>query len=1037
MMNYYEMLGLPCDGKAVDDIKLIQATLKQWELSKTDALNNETQEAKRKVLRSELDELPNMQRLLTDAALRKQHAESLKSARLAQVDSIIGIMTKSRTGGKNVAKARLDRIALLIGLTSGTVSERFKAAGYTVVESRPAKTNDFLMEKRVLDKINGDLELIRNHMAANPHEPLQEIATATNLYEYIAIMEGKSLNDANEYELMVTDKLAALFSSKMMEHVKTTAPTMWYKDIESQAKTQVMKDDKQREKYNNALKLQQLKNLLELLVSVPVSIKLERAFADECIKEIQGLFPDEDQAIAIYNKYGEMPMESQYEKEITSIVTMCSCHILNYHDTREQAENATCVSCGKPLYDICPNCKKKVPAISEFCACGFFMKGRQSFALHKLRFVTAVKAADLPKAQDEFNQAMVCDPQNSGLPEMKAELAKLEKEFGKPIEDIKNDLNARKINAAQQKINALKTARPNVNVKQYQEQVNVELSWAAGEYAKLQRITNQGMGVELASRIVERVKDYTPALEWLRLHRPKPVQSVSRVSDSTTMSCVVQWIDDPDNRFVSYMVVRKEGTKPLNVQDGVQVASDIKTTQYRDTNLAHGKIYVYAVFAARGDSSSQPAYSQPVCLLKNIHEVQVNISRSTCTISWQDIPGSLGVHVRRSEDGGKNYTVVCNCARSTFSDTKVANDKQYRYSFKTVWEVLGKARLSTDELIKDVRVEQKPPRIDIQLAGVGLDGNCQVTWPDTGTGTLCIVALRKGVSVVPDQVYSRDMLTKMGDTIVPAVPVSTGRYAWYAERECQYQVVAFRSYGDELVGGQTIRVSTVPALIIDENKTVISSNTLNLYLQDVPQQVSKIFYMVSMNESVCTEQMAIQNTIPAVDIATYRRSNVITVENLQPEKLTVSLLAVYGSGADAYCSPVTVYEISNQPKRKVEYWIEWQTTGVLRKKRVRNNAKLIVRVEGERIPEMALCCRDDGRMIFNYAPGSTGIVQLLRIEAAKKEKGCDVEKYDIPESGMKGLPANTDIQLFLSPKEQNNFASPMAQDPSSRKMPGE
>lgn len=1029
MMNYYEMLGLPCDGKQADDIKLIQSMLKQWELSKTDALNNESQEVKRKVLRSELDELPNMQKLLSDANLRKHHAEELKTVRLAQVDSIIGIMKKSRTGAKSIAKARLDRIAVLIGLLPATIAERFKSAGYTVIESRPIKTNDFLMEKRVLDKISGDIELIRNHMKSNPHEPLQEIATATNLYEYIAIMEGKSIRDADEYELMATDKLAAIFSSKMMEHVKTTAPTMWYKDIESQAKTQVMKDDKQRAKYNNALKLQKLSSLLELLASVPVAIKLERAFANECIREIQGQFPDEDQAIAIYNKYGEMPLESQYEKENTSIATMCACHILNYHDTREQAENATCASCGKPLYEVCPNCKKKIPAISEFCACGFFMKGRQSFTLHKLRFEAAIKVADLPKAQDEYNQALVCDPTNSSLQVMKMALSKLEKEFGKPIEDIKNDLNSRKINAAQQKINALKAARPNVNVKQYQEQINAELAWAAGEYAKLQKITNQGMGVEMASRIIERVKDYSQALEWLRLHKPKPVQSVAQVSDSVALSCVIQWVDDPENRFVTYTVVRKEGEKPQNIQDGVQITSDLKSMQCKDTSVSPGKVYVYAVFAVRGDSASQPMYSQPVCLLQNISEVQVNISSSACTLSWQDISGSRGVHIRRSEDGGKSYSVICNCARGTFSDNRVRNNKQYRYSLKTMWEVLGKAYLSSEDLIRDVRIEQKPARIDIQLVNVGFDGNCQVQWEDTGTGTLCLLALKAGVTVVPDQVYGREMLKKMGDIIVPAVPVATGKYAWYAEQGRQYQIVAFRSFGDDLVGGRTITVTTVPALKIDENRTTISNNTLNLYLTDVPQQVSKIHYLVLMDESVWTEQ--------SVDIGVFHRTGVITVENLPQAKLTVSLMAMYGNGSAAFYSPMTKLEMSNQPKKKIKYWLEWQIKGFPRKKRVRTGAKLYVRVEGDRLPEMELCCRADGKMLFNYVSGSPGIVQLLKIDAVRVEKGKNEVVFDIPERSMKGLPTNTDIQLFLFPKEQNSFSPPLARDPSSRKMPAE
>jgi len=1034
-INYYEVLDLPCDGKSADDIKLIERTLKQWEITKTDALNNETQEAKRRVLQAELAELPNMKKLTSDATLRKTHAEELKNIRMKQVDSIIGVMSKSRTANKSVAKARLDKIAGLIGLLPATVAKRYKESGYTVVESKPVNTNDFLMEARVLNKIDGDMELIRNHMKSNPYEPLQEIATATNLYEYIAIMEGKTVGEASEYKHMPTDQLNALFNTKMMEHVKTTAPTMWYKSIESQAKTQVMKDDKQREKYNNALKLKELQGLLDMLSTVPVSVKLERVFAEECIKEIQGVFSDEDQAIAIYNKYGEMPQDSLYEKENTSIATMCTCHIINYHDTREQAEHAKCVSCGMPLYERCPSCGKMVPAIAEFCSCGFFMMGKQNFELHRLRFEAAVKAMDFERARDEYDVAKVSDPSNAKLVEMKKKLDELEEIYKKPVEDIKSLLAQKKINAALQKINAFKAARPGANVKQYLDQANTELAWAAAEYAKLQRVTSEGQGVELASRIVERVKDYTPALEWLRLHKPKPVRQVVQVGNHDTLSCVLQWTDDPDNRFVTYTVVRKEGAKPLNVKDGVVVGEELKSNQLRDEKLVAGKIYAYAVFAVRGDTPSAPAYSSAVCLMKNIDEVQVNITQNACTLSWKDIPGSRGVHIRRSEDGGATYALVNACARGMFTDTRIANGKQYRYAFRTIWDVQGKAMPSPKDFIRDVKVEQKPPRVDIAINNVGSDGNCEVSWNASGDGALCLVALKNGINVVPDQVYSMDMLNGMGDIIVRAVPVRSGKYAWYAKLGRQFNVAAFRIFGDDTVGGNAVRISTVPALNVDENRTIIANNSLQLYIQDVPQDVKKLFYLVSVNGTVASEKMAVQGNLPGMDIETFRRSGMISVENLPQEKLTVSVMAMYGTGSGAYFSPVTTLSMSNLPKQKLEYWIEWQTKG-FRRKLVRTGAKLIVRTEADRIPQMSLCCRDDGRMIFNYIPGTPGIVELLRIDSRKADAGTEYE-YEISANAMRGMPDGTDIQLFLDKKELNNYATPVCTNPASRKMPAE
>ncbi len=1029
MVNYYEILGLPCDGESVHDTKLIDRTLKQWEMTKTSALSSESNEAKRKALQAELAELPKMKGLLTDAELRKSHADSLKSERMVSLESIINIMVKCSTGGKSISNVRAARMAQLIGLRSKTIEDCFKTAGYTVVIGKKVSTGDFIIGQSVLNKIEGSFKLIRGYMASHPLEPMQELAKVTDLYEYIAVMEGKSIADAKDYEIMQTDKLAAKFGTKVMEHTKSVAPIMWYKTIEAEAKAQIMKNEKQREKYDNALKLKKL-SLLELLPSVPVSIKLESSFAEECIREIQTLFTEE-QAIAIYNMYGGMPNDSQYEKESTSIATMCTCHIINYHNTRQEAEKAKCVSCGKDLYETCPSCKNKVPVVSEFCSCGFFMKGRQVFELHRLRFAAAIKSMDLSKAQDEYNQAMLCDPMHAMLASMNAEIQKLQKELGKPIEEIENAINAKNIFLAQQKINALKAARPSANLEKYQKQVKTELTWAAAEYEKLKRAANLGDAVVLASGIIERVKDHAQTLEWLRQHKPSAVKTVVTTGDDSSMSCAIQWVDDPNNRFVNYTIVRKEGAKPLNPVDGVRIAEGLKTTQFRDENLKPGKLYAYAVFAVRGDASSPPAYGSVIFLKPNVTKVQANIAQGMCTLSWQDVPGSSGVRITRSEDGGKTYSLVSASSRTSFSDTKVINGKIYIYSIRTLWSYGGKEYISNNEVTRKVQVEQKPQRVDLQLENVGADGNCRVRWNGTGGGTICIVSLKSGVCMVPDQVYHYNVIQSMGSIIAQAIPVAAQEYSWYAEKGRQYRIAAFRSFGDDFVGSKELKVSTVPKPIIDENKTVIVADTLHLYLENVPAQVSKICYMVSVNGEVCTEQSALQNGLRAVSAADYAHSGMIMVAKLPPEELTVSMIMVYGSGMDAYCSPVTVLKMSNLPKQQVRYWIEWKTKGTFRKTRVRSGAKLHVSTSGWRLPEMMLCCREDGKVIFNYSSIMSGIVQLLKIEAEERSEA----EYIIPEENMDGVPENADIQLFLAPKEMNNYELPMMTEQSGRKMP--
>lgn len=1033
-MNYYEMLGLPCEGKSVDDVKIIERALIQWEKTKSDAKNNESSEAKRRALEEELRELPEMQRLMTDAALRKKHADELKSIRLAQLDPIIDVMSKSGSSEKSIARARVEKIANQIGLLPATAIKKFKDKGYDVIATKPANTSDFILADMVRRKIDGDFELIRAYMQSHPGDLMQDLVKASSLYEYIAIMDGKCLADAVEYEHKATEELGAMFAAKMSEHVKNAEPIRYYKDMEAQAKTQVFGDDKQREKYNNALKLKTLQSLFDMLRQVPDSIKLERTFAEECIKVIQREFSDEDQAIAIYNKYGELPTDSPFEKESIQVATMCAgCHVINYHDTLQIAQKENCNNCGKPLFRKCSKCGKLTPAIADFCSCGFFMKGTQTFELHFQRFSLAVTDMNMEKAQEALAHAKASNPSDERIPSMEKRLQQLVEDVGKPIREIEMLISSGRINAAQNALKRLQASRPNADLKQYQEQIQSELSWANQEFVKCQQSANEGAALEKCVEIVTRVTDYAPGLEWLRLHRPKPVMKVNGVSDAENVSCTLQWTDDPNNRFVTYTVIRKENARPVNVKDGVELAKSLKTQVFKDTALEPGRVYAYAIFAIRGDAASEPAHMpNVVCVFKGINSVHVNVSKNVCTLSWDDIKGSKGVRVLRSENSGRDFSVISDCSRAIFSDTRIKNGSEYRYALQTVWDVKGKVYYS-QPLTRDVRIEQKPLRVDIKLNKAGTDGHCEVVWEPIGNGALRLIALKEGINVVPDQVYGDEQMRNMGQQIVSAVSVSAGKYAWYAQTGKKFRVASFRMFGDEAVCSVPIEISTVPPLRIDEIKTRIINNRLQLVLEAVPEGITKLHYLVSPNDVSVSEESAKRNATPSIDISTYRRAGMILVEDLPESELTVSILAMYGTGVNAYTSPVTKYVISNLPKQRITYRIEWQVTG-FRRKPIRKGAKLIVMSGGNRIPEMSLCCRQDGNMIFNYLPGGSGIVELAHVAACATRPGKEII-VDLDEDMMAGIPANTDVQLFLAPKEANWFMPPMATIVASRKMP--
>ena len=59
---------------------------------------------------------------------------------------------------------------------------------------------------------------------------------------------------------------------------------------------------------------------------------------------------------------------------------------------------------------------------------------------------------------------------------------------------------------------------------------------------------------------------------------------------------VLSWTNPEDSGFAGTKVIRKEGSYPQNIKDGIQVYEG-KNTSYTDTNLTWGIYYYYTAFA--------------------------------------------------------------------------------------------------------------------------------------------------------------------------------------------------------------------------------------------------------------------------------------------------------------------------------------------------------------------------------------------------------------------------------------------------------
>ena len=1038
-MNYYAMLDVACDIPDADQVKEIKMKLPAWYSAQQTAFNNATDGITKKKLQQELDEYPNMQKLLTDTALRKKHADALKTELLRQVQFIIDIITECNNSQKSITSRRIKNIAAKIGLKEVTVKKQFRDAGYTVVDVKNAGTGDVFLNETPIRSIEGALEAVRRYAQSDRcyDEIAKEAAKATDLYEYLAVMEGHTVAEGASYRLKPVENLRQICSNLATTHNGNASPIKDYQTLDSTGKMQVFASEKTRNQYNNSLRLAAIKSsFLDKLISVPDSLRQDRSFAEACISRIQQEFPDEDDAIAIYNKYAQLSGDDAYEKESVQKVTVCaSCHVLNYHNTIEEARTAKCTNCGQALYEICPSCGKYSPVIAESCSCGFFKRGAQSFEQFYTQFNTCIDNYNLAGADENYAYAVAANPSEKRLTTMKSKLEKLREEIGKPIKEIDSLIRSGKIYAAETKVQELKRRFKGVDLTAQEKAISAEKAWAEAEY-KRHMSAPEGTKLEAYTQINNRVKDYIPVQEWLRIHKPHAVLSVQGTTDPGRCCHVIQWKDDPNNRFVTYTVVRKENARPQNTQDGVILATGLKATVYRDDTLKPGRTYYYAVFALRGDASSEPAWENGYAVIyKDLDNVQVQVMQGKCILSWTDIEGSIGVQITRKELPSGEEKKVSNCSKNAFTDTDVRDNVEYRYKLVTIWRNKDKYAGSAG-ITKTVRIEQRPSRIDLALVSVGDDGYCTVSWDPkvraNGNEVIKIIRLNDRRQVIPDQLYPMTELKAVGTELNQGVILAGGKHSWYEKEAHIFKVAAFRPYGDSFVAGRPITISTVPAPVIDNEKTVVNNNLLKVHLKDIPAAVKRVCYTVSSTGEVMNEAVAMRNGTAYAEAAAVRATNEITSTNVPEGTLTVSVMYIYGEGDARYPSPITTVSVSNLPRARISYDISWPSAIFGGKKRA--GAVLKVVCDSASMPELVLCARTDGKLPIRYIPGSTEMVELARIEPGPCTPGREKTVF-LSEERMNRIPRDAYIKLFPAPKYKDKCEPLIQTEASNCRMP--
>ena len=884
--NIFEMLGLEFDPP--DNLKKIRAAYENWKKKLTAEQNTTVDPSRLQIIKSELAMDNYILQTIENPRLRHREAETLKQNRIEQLRLYIDIQRGDNSGTLQVNQAQIKQIKDKLKLNAKTIEETYKEQGFEIKSARTANSitetlNNFFISDSVMAELRKNFAEFQKVPDAQNFSWSNEV---NDFYELAWHIEKKVEPSADFYKRRDTDDLREIFRT---EAKKVSAPIPAWQSIKALlnlAQTQIFNSDDNRFKYDHSLKIEKLADFFAKLKAAPEVFKRDKFFADNCINRIRKTFPNflnYELSAALYNKVCGL-LKEPYEstdnlQENFFCVTCANCGAFENFRTREEAERATCKVCGEKFYIECPKCGKKVPATSEKCsACDFSISELKKYSYY---LDYANNLLDLIERGAKSND-----------------------------DDVKNVIaEVIKISARAKLVNPesldLKKIEWRMNRIATEFKKRELVKWAESKMPSLS--THPDKAVSDCMEILRKIKDYKPAIDRLRLIKPKKPLKVSAViqenstqpteknsaailskisvnakSTSLTaptynLTATISW--QPDNDLgIFYTVVKKVDGVPKNFRDGEIIAEKIDKLEIEDTDIKPGVLYGYAVFSVRLGSISAPVTCSAVHY-SDIDERKLiaKTEGGYCQFNWR-LPSEncLGVRILRSDNEG-NSVVVADCVHAPFVDKLVKNRKQYQYRLQCVYYSAEETVANREKFLSEAEKEnfnkvwksqrtwkyslgvtvtltpEKPPRpvknLNLNVSG----GKAKFSWQNTGEFDLWFKEISTDKKISIAQTGKIFELNKIDELLGSGVIL---KRADSADNFCEIpmtgevmKVAVISATKDLGVVNEILTAANVEPCEIDETKTQIDANGLKLVLKSVPQNLYLIHYKIKTEDS--------------------------------------------------------------------------------------------------------------------------------------------------------------------------------------------
>lgn len=1017
--NYFEILGLEFDPP-VSNPHAIRKAIESWANNAQGLLSNGDGNQR---IKDELALRSDMEKVLSEAKSRNLEARALKERRVAQLEQLIEIMRTGETGTLEVTHPQIRNVSQKLKLSPDTVSDAYTKKGF-VIQKRAKGINlrDVFIAKTTADKISDHL----NKMHGMTFHQFDWTGRVTNLFDLACFYSGGGDSDLAGFRRKKTSELLSIMEAGAVKFAADMSPQGHVLQVLFTTGTsQIFNSEENRKKYSQTLEREKLSGFFGLLKTAPEEFKKDRYFAESCIRTIQKQFPDYNLALALYNTETGLTQDP-YEPIEAFIRVVCgACHAPAEFRTHEEAERGSCAVCGAKLYVRCPKCGKSVPASADRCPCGFQISEMQFFDDYVRAAQLALNELDLDEAEKQYENASAAYPGHPSLPGLLARIQQAGELHTQHLEELHRLMEQGMLTAAQAELARIRTAMPKLNLERQRKKI------AEGLLLAQNRMPPAGASpVDRANRcmdILQSVKDFQPAIDMLRTIPPRPpVDLVASVRDDGHLTCTLSWKSAGD-QGVRYQVVRKRGSLPQAPADGDILGRNLTASEFKDSTLQPGIRYGYAVFATRFGASSEPA-AQEVAHFSELNPASIKAyaKNGVCSFSWALPENCLGVRILRRAGSlvtmplTSDVKVVAERVQANFDDFSVINGLDYGYRLQCMYADQNGIKYSSG-WSSGLLCPDFPP-IPIRNVSSRVDGRTvTVRWspPDLVQRTVVIrEVLSTSLSGIQAQVLPASEINRLfgSSRIFASVPSATGQCQFDIPTNSVMTLAAITVAGSQGIVTEIFQVSSMVRCEMDRSKTRIEGDHLLICLNNLPQHLDRIYYMVAKKTDNRVPWATLddlkKDNMSEISAADYLRDSMILVTDPPKTDLYITVIGRYKmpDGSIAYSDP-SKHRVNNNPKPQLHYQMVWGV-GLFGAKTTKNT-RLTLRTDAADLPRLRLICRTDGHIPMRDGDPANRVLRVIGESDWVYQNGEYTCSFD--DNFWNGIFRGTELRLMLDP----------------------